>query len=70
MQQGAQVVDVLDGQRLVEALFVVEGGDLLGGGLRAEDPACGTPGSACRRQKTTTVTMRITASAWRIRRIR
>ncbi len=44
MQEGAQVVEVLDGQRPVQTLVVVERGDLLGRGLRAEDAACGTSG--------------------------
>lgn len=70
VQQGAQVVEVLDGERAVEALLVVELRDLLGRRLRAEDPARGSPGSACSRQKTTTVTMRITARDCRTRRVR
>ncbi len=70
MQQLPQVVQVLHGQRPVEALVVVEQRDLLGCGLRAEDPARGTPGSACSRPNTTTVTMRMTTSAWAIRRVR
>ncbi len=68
MDQLVQVVEVLNGQGLVEALVVVEGRDLLRGGLRAEDPACGTPpGRACSRPKTTIVTMTITTTAWRTR---
>lgn len=67
MQQAAEVGAVLHGQRLVEVLGVVELRDLLGVACGPRIPRAGPPGRACSRQNVATVTMRITARAWRMR---